>query len=202
MWTQWRTAPWCSGLSSAAAPTSDRCAVRPAKDTDPWSSEWEPDPYSESSPAGPDQTAWAQHSTGGGTDKPSHRRAASLTSGEGERANCAFIPHSEIALTDTSCGGTAVKTRWAAGIPLFLCPYILISVWCYYHCHAGHRTGQSTLFSLVTFLCFLLSGPILPWDTVHTDLYLYIYRRCSMCTQSTLYKWNWPDTLSLTKCKC
>ncbi len=34
MWTQWHTAPWCSGSNFAAAHTSDRCAAKPAKDTD------------------------------------------------------------------------------------------------------------------------------------------------------------------------
>lgn len=34
MWTLWRTAPWCSGSSSAAGHTSDKCAARPARDTD------------------------------------------------------------------------------------------------------------------------------------------------------------------------
>lgn len=34
MWTQWHTAPWCSGSNFAVAHTSDRCAAKPAKDTD------------------------------------------------------------------------------------------------------------------------------------------------------------------------
>lgn len=35
MWTKWHIAHWCWSSSSAAAHTSDRCVVRPAKDTDP-----------------------------------------------------------------------------------------------------------------------------------------------------------------------
>lgn len=34
MWTLWPTAPWCSGSSSAAGHISDKCAARPARDTD------------------------------------------------------------------------------------------------------------------------------------------------------------------------
>lgn len=35
MWTKWRIAHWCWSSSSAVEHTSDRCAARPAKDTDP-----------------------------------------------------------------------------------------------------------------------------------------------------------------------
>lgn len=35
MWTKWLTAHWCWSSSSAAGRTLDKCAVRPAKDTDP-----------------------------------------------------------------------------------------------------------------------------------------------------------------------
>lgn len=34
MWTLWPTAPWCSGSSSAAGLTSDKCAARRARDTE------------------------------------------------------------------------------------------------------------------------------------------------------------------------
>lgn len=34
MWTLWPTAPLCSGSSSAAGHISDKCAARPARDTD------------------------------------------------------------------------------------------------------------------------------------------------------------------------
>lgn len=34
MWTQWPTAPWCSGSSSAAGHISGKCAARPARDTE------------------------------------------------------------------------------------------------------------------------------------------------------------------------
>lgn len=34
MWTLWPTAPWCSGSSSAADLTSDKCAARRARDTE------------------------------------------------------------------------------------------------------------------------------------------------------------------------